>query len=61
MADISKCEGKDCPLKASCYRFTAKPSLLAQSYVLFVYNRIKGECEGYWSNQRKEFNLKLTK
>jgi hypothetical protein len=25
MPDITMCKGKNCPLKESCYRFTAKP------------------------------------
>lgn len=25
MTDIALCSNKDCPLKDSCYRFTAKP------------------------------------
>ena len=40
------CEGKGCPFKESCYRFTAKPNEHRQSY--FINEPIKnGECEYY--------------
>lgn len=33
MADISKCHGKDCPVKATCYRFTAATSKGYQAFL----------------------------
>jgi hypothetical protein len=48
--DISKCSGKDCPIKENCYRFTAKSDDVYQSY--FVEPPIKdGKCEMYWGEQ----------
>ena len=50
MADITMCTGKDCPLKESCYRFTAPKSLVWQSYFTEP-PIIKGEeidCDYYW-------------
>lgn len=45
--DITKCKGKDCPLKESCYRFTAKEDKVNQSY--FAEPPIKdNQCEMYW-------------
>ena len=32
MADISKCEGGNCPAKNHCYRYTVKADSLRQSY-----------------------------
>lgn len=32
MPDIAMCPGKDCPLKETCFRHTAKPSAYRQSY-----------------------------
>jgi len=32
MPDICMCSGEECPIKDSCYRFTAKPDEIAQSY-----------------------------
>jgi hypothetical protein len=46
MSDITKCEGDECPMKESCYRFTA-PAEEYQSY--FVEPPIKdGKCHMYW-------------
>jgi hypothetical protein len=46
MADITMCEGKNCPLKESCYRYTAKPNEYRQSY--FVNSPVKdGQCDEY--------------
>lgn len=33
-ADISKCEGTNCPLKETCYRFRAIPNEYRQSYFM---------------------------
>lgn len=30
--DISMCEGNFCPLKLNCYRYTAKPDEIGQTY-----------------------------
>jgi hypothetical protein len=47
MTDITKCEGTNCPVKQSCYRYTAKVNEHRQSY--FTEPPIKdGECEMYW-------------
>ena len=46
MADITMCEGKDCNLKESCYRYKAKANEYRQSY--FTESPIKnGKCEMY--------------
>jgi len=34
--DISKCWGKDCPIKEKCYRYTCEPDEL-QAYSDFTY------------------------
>ena len=50
MADITCCSGNGCPLKESCYRFTAPKSLVWQSYFTEP-PIIKGEeitCNYYW-------------
>ena len=52
MADITKCEGKDCPLKETCYRFTAKDNEYGQSYFTETpYNKEKENCEYLWIRQ----------
>ena len=49
------CEGKDCPIKETCYRYKATPSEFRQSY--FIEAPYKdGECEYYW-----EMSSKLSK
>ena len=46
MADITKCSGKNCKLKKTCYRYVV-PSGMWQSY--FAKPPIKdGKCDAYW-------------
>lgn len=52
MTDIAKCRGDECPMKESCYRFTA-PSSEYQSY--FVNPPIKdGKCDMYWGQAQQD-------
>ena len=53
MADITMCTGKDCPLKESCYRYTATPNKFRQSYFLQppVIKDEEVNCEMYWGDQ----------
>lgn len=52
MADITMCYGKDCPLKETCYRFTAKATPGWQSY--FSEPPVKdGQCTEYWKVEKK--------
>ena len=47
MTDITKCLGENCPMKESCYRFTAESEGIGQTY--FIEPPIKdGKCEHYW-------------
>jgi hypothetical protein len=49
MPDISMCLNEHCPLRKTCYRFTAKPSYY-QSYSMFHFNindKNKPTCEFY--------------
>lgn len=49
MSDIAKCKGEGCPMKESCYRFTAPENELCQSY--FVTPPIEdGKCKLYWGD-----------
>ena len=51
MADITCCSGNDCPVKETCYRFTAPKSLVWQSYFMEPPFEIKDSvftCEMYW-------------
>jgi len=46
MPDITKCPGDGCPLRDSCYRYTATPSPKHQSYFSPPY--ADGTCHHYW-------------
>ena len=49
MADITMCNGTDCPLKEKCYRYTAPRSELWQSMFMVVpYNKEENKCDHYW-------------
>ena len=53
MADITMCigekDGKDCPLKETCYRYKAKPNEFWQSYFMEPpYNELEEKCYHYW-------------
>ena len=56
MPDISKCFGKDCTLKESCYRYTSRADYY-QSYADF--KQINGECEYFWEIDRHESDTKV--
>ncbi len=58
MADITKCQGVNCPMKESCYRYTAPSSEYRQSWFMSVPLGlvIEGlemtpECPEYWDNK----------
>ena len=49
MADITMCEGTNCPLKENCYRFNAESNDLYQSYFTEVpFDKKTNDCEYYW-------------
>lgn len=48
MPDITMCNGNGCPKKDSCYRFTAKPNELWQSYFMDIPYK-DNDCDSYWS------------
>lgn len=50
MADITMCDGINCPLRETCYRFKAKPDKYGQSYFVKVPVDNDGKCEFYWKN-----------
>ena len=52
MPDITLCANKNCPLKDKCYRFTATPDPLWQSYADF--EPVKGKCDHFWDNTNKK-------
>lgn len=54
MPDITKCKGDGCPLKESCYRFTALDSPHAQWIFGGVpYDAETKSCEQYWGKTQE--------
>ena len=57
--DITMCDGKECPMKENCYRFTATPNKFRQSYFMkapVVLHITDGEsrpagCHHFWNNE----------
>jgi hypothetical protein len=61
MADITMCEGRNCPLKEKCYRHTAFENPFRQSYFSTEpYDDKKENCEYFWEDTeyRKAFMTK---
>lgn len=63
MADISKCtavidKDKDeiCPLKDTCYRYTAVGNKFRQTYMKTPYDNDLKKCDYYWKDIRKKQN-----
>ena len=48
MADITMCEGDNCPSKQTCYRFLATPNEYRQSYFYPTPNIVDKKCDEYW-------------
>ena len=53
MADITMCEGTNCPKKETCYRFTAKPDEDRQSYFMTPPNN-GDSCDQFWDTAPKK-------
>ncbi len=45
MADITMCQNHLCAMRNNCYRFTATPTPLRQSYAVFIPKY--GQCDGW--------------
>jgi len=48
MADITMCNGGNCPLRNDCHRYTANKSEYSQSYFVDP-PYIDDECDMFWS------------
>ena len=46
MTDITMCKSRNCPLRETCYRYTAAPNPYRQAY--FTNEPIKELHEGFW-------------
>ena len=54
--DITMCKNNKCTLKEQCYRFTAFPNEIRQTYDTF--KQINGDCEHFWNNENQVDNKK---
>jgi|694.fasta_scaffold31924_9 hypothetical protein len=64
MSDITKCNGKECPHKETCYRFTAAANEFRQSWFMGTPFTMEGDsikCNSYWGPNREEVWLKKEK
>ena len=53
MPDITMCKGDGCPVKETCYRYTAKPNEYRQSY--FVEVPYKDDvCDHFWGENQEQ-------
>ena len=49
MADITMCNGNNCPIKNGCYRHRALSNEYGQSYFIkSPYSKKLKECQYYW-------------
>jgi len=60
MPDITMCMGEGCPMKETCYLFTAKPSEFRQSYFMNAPVKEDNTCEYYWQNEKQNGTKKLS-
>ena len=51
MTDITKCKDSDCPLKKTCYRYTAKVEFMQSYFLASPYDIKKNVCEMYCSEE----------
>jgi hypothetical protein len=55
MADISMCDGHECPKKQECYRYTAPVNPYRQAYFTFTpYDKDHALCEMFTPNGEKK-------
>ena len=54
MPDIAMCEGGMCPIKETCYRFTADPSDYQSYFGNPPFKEVDGspECEYHWKSEK---------
>lgn len=51
MPDISMCDNEECPIKNKCYRYTAIPNDIQQSYTTFKPSN--NRCAAYIKNKKE--------
>ncbi len=54
MPDITMCSGEKCPLKETCYRYLARPSIYNQSFFENPpYDKATKNCDYYLKDKKK--------
>ena len=48
MADITKCDGKECTMKETCYRYKAPKGYYQSYFTESPINKETKECGYYW-------------
>jgi hypothetical protein len=59
MPDITMCWGDNCPIKETCYRYTATPSKWRQSYFAETPIKEDNTCDHFmkiWDRYKQENN-----
>lgn len=51
MPDITMCEGNECPIKLSCYRYTAEPAYMQSWFTVPSYDHEENNCGAYMSRK----------
>ena len=59
MADITMCEGLDCPVKEDCYRFNAKADEYQCYFLEPPYDKEKKKCDYYWGNNSQSIFVQI--
>ena len=55
MTDITKCEGKECAMKETCWRYKAPKGYYQSYFTESPINKETKECEYYWVVGGKHF------
>jgi hypothetical protein len=58
MPDISMCNNKQCKFKEECYRFTATPDKIWQTYGVFDFKDKTSMDTFFWKNGKPSVNPK---
>lgn len=64
MPDISKCPGGNCPIKETCYRYTATPSKWRQSYFAETPIKEDNTCDHFmeiWDKSKERMRISGSK
>jgi hypothetical protein len=62
VADVTMCKGTSCPLKDTCYRFTAPANEYWQSFFTDVpFDKDTEFCDHFWEDTRNKPKAKRTK